>query len=374
MDVQKLKFINEYKPSVGGSYITEELNELYDNKEGLTVDDFKDPKNSHFDKKTGEEYICGFPVVYQITAHGNIPSIFKNGFDRAFTGSRAGNMYGPGTYSTYRLSSSEQNVKHGIYGDTFVKMLVLSKFSDFLIYDKAIAQRVYGQKWTVKDQLHKYFSPEECKEFMYKGIWGRMTNMEPENGKTSVSVLQVWSNLGDTVLVEHGIAGFIFHGGHDGYVCVIRDFKNILPIAYSTNGGHNWKNDVFTQDTVNTIFYDVDAHTFLGNDVRKYQDTKKTNSGLNKRINDLIMVKEGGKYNFLDIEKNKLSPLVSFDTASPVRENGLAFVTINDPKYVDAVGEPFEGYVSLKGVHNEEDPDEFIPWEKFNRYLKNIGF
>ena len=374
MDINKLKFINEYKPSVGGSYIIEELNELYDNKEGLTVDDFKDPKNSHFDKKTGEEYICGFPVIYQITAHGNIPSIFKNGFDRAFTGSRGGNMYGPGTYSTYRLSSSEENIKHGIYGDTFVKMLVLSKFSDFLIYDKAIAQRVYGQKWTVKDQLHKYFSPEECKDFMYKGIWGRMTNMEPENGKTSISALQVWSNLGDTVLVEHGIAGFIFHGGHDGYVCIIRDFKNILPIAYSTNGGRYWKNDVFTQDTVNTVFYDVDAHTFLGNDVRKYQDTKKTDSGLNKRINDLIMVKEGGKYNFLDIEKNKLSPLVSFDTASPVRENGLAFVTINDPKYVDAVGEPFEGYVSLKGVHNEEDPDEFIPWEKFNRYLKNIGF
>lgn len=374
MDVEKLKFINKYNPSVGGLFLTEQLNELYDNKEGLVVDDFKDPQNSHFNKATGEEYICGFPVIYQITSHGNIPSIFKNGFDRAFTGSKAGNMYGPGTYSTYKLSSSKENVKHGIYGDTFVKMLVLSKFSDFLIYDKAVAIQVYGDKWTVKDQMHKYFSPEECKDFMRRGIWENMTNMNPHDGKTSVSALNVWQRLGDTVLVEHGIAGFIFFGGHDGNVCVIRDFKNILPIAYSTDGGHTWKNDVFTQDTVNTIFYDVDGHTFLGKDVRKFQDTNKVDSGLNKRINDLIMVKENNKYNFLDINRKKISPLVSFDSASPVRDNGLAFVTINDQRYVDAVGEPFEGYISVKGVHNEEDPDEFIPWQKFNNYLKNIGF
>lgn len=374
MDIDKIKFINGYNPSVGGSYITEEITELYDNKEGLTVDDFKDPKNSHFDKKTGEEYICGFPVIYQVTAHGNIPSIFKNGFDRAFTGSKGGNMYGPGTYSTYRLASSEKNVQHGFYGDTFVKMLVLSKFSDFLIYDKSIAKRVYGKDWPVSKQMYKYFTPEECREFMHRGIWGRMTDMGPSNGKTSVSVLQVWKNLGDTVLIEHGIAGFIFFGGHDGYVCVIRDFKNILPIAYSTDRGRTWKNDMFTQDTVNTIFYDVDVHTFLGKDVRKFRDTEKVDTGLNKRINDLIMVKEGGKYNFIDLNHQKISPLVSFDSASPVRENGLAFVTINDPKYVKATGEPFEGYISKNGVHYDEDPEEFIPWSKFNNYLKNIGF
>ena len=99
MNVEKLKFINSYDPSKGGSFqINEEINELYHNDEGLTVDDFKDKRNSRYDKLSQEEYICSFPVVYQITDRRNLPSIFKNGFDREFTGSKAGNMYGPGVY------------------------------------------------------------------------------------------------------------------------------------------------------------------------------------------------------------------------------------------------------------------------------------
>lgn len=358
------------------------LKEYYANNEGLSADDFKNTDNSVFDKQTGEEYICGFPVIYQVTSHSNIPSIFRNGFDRAFTGSKAGNMYGPGIYSTYRLSSTEKNVKHGGYGDTFVKMLVLSKFHDFLIFDRTMAKRVHGKMWHPKSQLIHFFGEEDVRKMQRTHLWHRLMSMD---GLTANAALTVWQNVAsaigaenngnsDTYLIKHGCAGFIFKGGHDGYVSVVRDFKNCLPIAYSTDKGKTWKDDVFNQETVDTIFYDVDTRTFLKQDVDKFQDTKKTDSGLNKRINDFILLKRNGKYNFMDIDHNILSPLVDFDAASPIRDNGLSLVAINDPKYVEAAGEPFEGYISKNGVHYEEDPDDYIPWEQFNAWLKKIGF
>jgi len=370
MNLDKLIFINNYNPAKGGSYtLNEEVDELYQQKEGekeLTVDDFKDKNNSRFDSKTQEEYVCGFPVIYQITDRRNVPSIFKNGFDRAFTGAKAGNMYGPGVYSTYRLSSSNDNVKKGIYGDTFIKMIVLSKFKNFLIYNKEIAQKVHGENWRIESQLYMFFGKEECEKFKRSGLWDGLTRIE---GRTSENVLRVWTRIGDNELIKHGVAGFIFYGGHDGHVSVVRDFKNILPIAYSTDGGKTWKNDVFTQDTVDTIFNDVDGRTFYGKDIDKFQDTGKTDSALNKRINDFIMVKKNGKYNFIDINHNLLSPYIDFDAASPIRGNGMSYVVINNPKYVELVGEPFEGYVSKFGVHDDEDIDEYTPWDEFNAFI-----
>lgn len=389
MDVEKIKFINEYNPAKGGSYvINESLNEYYNNKEGLTVDSFKDPENKEMDRKTGQEYICGFPVVYQVTSKSNIPSIFKNGFDRAFTGSKGGNMYGPGTYSTYKLCSTAENVKHGVYGDTFVKMLVLSKFKDFLIYDEAIAKKVFGGMWRMQDQLLHFFGEEDVEKMKRTGFYRSILSM---HGRTSTEAVEIWRNLAkalgkrykdqkdnensDVYLIEHGVAGFIFYGGHDGFVCVVRDFKGLLPIAYSTDRGKTWKDDTFTQDTVDTIFYDVDGRTFYGKDVQDFQDTRNVATALNKRINDLIMVKTSpdGKYNFIDVNKKKISPLINFDVASPMRDNGLAYVEINNPKYLQVMDEPFQGYISKNGVHSDEDPEDYIPWDEFNEFLKENG-
>lgn len=348
------------------------INELYDNKEGLTVDDFKDPANKTFDKDTQQEYICGFPVIYQVTGHSNLDSIFKSGHDRSFTGSKGGNMYGPGTYSTYKLASTEKNVKHGNYGDTFLKMLVLSKFKDFLICDKELAKKVHGENWPIAKQMYMFFGPEKCEEFKRRGIWDSIVHLHE---KTSSNMLEVWRQIGDKELVKAGVNGFVFFGGHDGFVSVVRDFKDTLPIAYSTDRGRTWKNDKFTQDTINTVFYNVDFNTYLGKDIDKFNNTKDMDSALNKRINGLVLAKVGNKYNFVDVNTHRtISPLINFDTASPVRDNGLAYVTITDPKFVKNYGEPFEGYVSEKGIHYDNDPDDYTPWNEFNQYLKTIGY
>lgn len=367
MDTAKVRFINNYNPAKGGTFV---LNEYYENDEGLNVDTFKGVRPS-FDKSTGTETIAGFPVVYQVTDHKNIPSIFKSGFDRSYTGSKAGNMYGPGTYSTYKLTSTEDNVKHGHYGDTFVRMAVLSKLKDFLIYDAPLAKKVHGENWHIKSQLLMFFGEEKCNEFKRRGLWPYISEI---SGRTSNNALAVWTQIGDKELVKYGVSGFIFQGGHDGFVSVIRDFKNCLPVAYSTDRGRTWKSDYFTQETVDRIFNDVDGHTFYGKDIDKFKDTKDVSSGLNKLINGIILAKtKDNKYNFYTVDHKILSPYINFDVASPFRKDGKAYVEINSPKYIEIMDEPFKGYVSKDGVYADIDDDEPMSWEDFNDFIKENG-
>lgn len=355
--------------SYSDNILEEELLTEYYEKE-LNVDDFKNPKNKHYSHVSHEEYINGFPVVYQITDRQNIPSIFKNGFDREFTGSKAGNMYGPGLYTTYRLSSSKENNTKGIYGDTIIKMVVLTKFKNFLIFDTSVAKKVYGKNWHISNQLIRLLGEEQCNRMKAEGIWNRLISRAEFTGEKAYSI---WRMIGDERLIQNGVGGFIFRGHNDGYVCVIRDFKSILPIAYSTDGGYTWNDDKFTQETINTVSYDVDNRTFLEKDINKYKDTKKVDTGLNKRINDYILVKTNdGKYNFIDIKKHPLSP-INFDSASPFRENGMAYVEITDPKYADIFNGEFKGYVSKNGIHDTQNMEDCTPWNQFKKFLKSTG-
>ena len=87
----------------------------------------------------------------------------------------------------------------------------------------------------------------------------------------------------------------------------------------------------------------------------------------------MVKTSPDGKYNFIDVNKKKISPLINFDVASPIRDNGLAYVEINNPKYVQVMDEPFQGYISKNGVHSDEDPQDYIPWNEFNEFLKENG-
>jgi hypothetical protein len=51
----------------------------------------------------------------------------------------------------------------------------------------------------------------------------------------------------------------------------------------------------------------------------------------------------------------------------------MSYVVINDPKFVEVTGEPFEGYVSKFGVHDDEDIEDFTPWDEFNAFIIENG-
>ena len=249
-------------------------------------------------------------------------------------------------------------------------MVCLSKFKNYLIFDSTVAKKVYGKDWHISNQLRNLFGEDLCNKLKSEGLWGYITSRSEFTGNKARNI---WNKIGDENLVRHEIGGFIFRGEYNGYVCVVRDFKSLLPITYSTDGGNTWNNEALTQDTIDAVAYDVDNRTFVGKDIDKYKDTNKVNSGFNKRINGYILVRTNdGKVNFLDINKKKLSP-IDFDNASPFRENGMAYVEITDPKYTEAFGGEFKGYVSKNGIHGTQNMDDCTPWNKFKKYLKSLG-
>ena len=63
-----------------------------------------------------EEYESdGNFYVYHGTRDTALDGISKLGFERFFTASNGGNMYGAGLYTTYKLSTQGQNAR-GVYG------------------------------------------------------------------------------------------------------------------------------------------------------------------------------------------------------------------------------------------------------------------
>ena len=112
----------------------------------------------------------------------------------------------------------------------------------------------------------------------------------------------------------------------------------------SLDNAKNWKNDLFSKKTYNNTANDYDPIIFLGKDASKYIDPKKY-----RMINGYMKVqsKENGKFNFLDKNKNILSP-IWFTKASDMNDDKIAFVMNDD-------GDTF--YVGSDGYYENENDD-----------------
>lgn len=295
-----------------------------------------------------------FHTVYQVTSKNKLPSIFSNGFSREFTNSNAGNMYGAGIYTTFSLKSTKDNV-NSIYGDTMVKILVPS-YNRFFICNKKIAQEVYGNKYKMKDQIEILFRryPKLLQEIKQGPYY--KTIIQTEDPRTAINVQALLSALGglnsraDAVVNKLDIRGFIFVGGHDGDVAVIKDFKNAIPVAYSLDGGKTFKQDMFSKEGFSKVQNQHDPIIFLGRLADEFIDPKSY-----RLINGYMRVqrKSDGKYNFAYKENennrrfNLLLPKNAWvDNASDMGQNGKAHV------YIDKLGSL---YVDKDGFYEEED-------------------
>lgn len=291
------------------------------------------------------------PIVYQLAFEDRLPSIFKNGFSREFAASAGGNFYCTGLYTTFDLQSTIENskTKANLYGNAIVKMGIKS-YDRFFICNKQIAKQVYGANFRPKDQLKILLKnyPDKLREIENSPYYNNI--IQTEKRRTSSNVIALLGLLGgmfcqaDNTLNDLDIRGFVFFGANDGNVAIIRDFKAIVPLAYSLDNATTWKTDLFSKNTYNNTANDYDPIIFLGKDVSKYIDPKKY-----RMINGYMKVqsKINGKFNFLDKNKNILSP-IWFNKASDMNENQMAFVMNDD-------GETF--YVGHDGYYENEDDD-----------------
>ena len=94
----------------------------------------------------------GMPTLYRVAGSEQLDSIFTYGYNRAYTATRGGNMYGPGVYCTFNLRDSIENLNKE-YGDCIVEMRLIGGFRNFIIFDERLARQTYGDRWRIEHQF-----------------------------------------------------------------------------------------------------------------------------------------------------------------------------------------------------------------------------
>lgn len=304
------------------------------------------------DKVLNEGYENGKFYVYHLTKKSSINGIAETGFERYFTGSNAGNMYGPGVYTTYDLSSSEVNLSRGNeYGNVLLKILVKS-LRNFIIWDPDIAMKQYGTA-SVDEQFKKILPQDKYESLRnYHGYEQMLRNTRVgEANRTSLCAQNLWHYLAyhDKSLDAY-IDGFIFSGNRDGKVCLVRDYGRLYPVEVSYNGGKTFepfkggdKFDKYAKD-------DIDLHWQL----KKLGEFDKYDEVPQYFSNDFARVRKNGRYNYL-YRKNYTHGVISpiwFDHAPlTFSKKGVALVNVNGEDFFIKLN---QGTKFWFGVYNFE--------------------
>ena len=286
--------------------------------------------------------------VYHGTGDGAVKGLLSAGFERSWTGSNGGNMYGKGVYTTFTFSRQGGNAK-GNYGGAIVKALVKS-LKNFIIYKPEIAVKIYGE-YNIENQLLSVFGKDfvnrlkPVDDYFYD-LEGRHVHVTYEKviNRNNIDKSSTCAHALCTYIfnrepaAEYKVNGFIFCGNWDADVCFIKDFKNVYPVEVSHDLGRTFKPitndkgdkfDKFAKD-------DIDLNFQLGK--HNYNLYKELDEFPNFFFNNYARVKKGGKYNFLwrgrSLKLGVISP-VWFDDAPETFSNaGRALVIIDDTPYI----------------------------------------
>lgn len=164
-----------------------------------------------------EEVRSALTVVYHRTkTHQNIETIRHEGF-RAGRGA----TYGVGIYATYDIESQLREEMEGRYGPFIIKSAV--RLHDFLICDYNVAEKVYGDRHTIVDQIAaRGFKVQDGGEEIVQSISNQLRHL------TITSSLA--NNLRQYV---SGMRGLVYTGETDGRCIVAYDETTITPMAWA---------------------------------------------------------------------------------------------------------------------------------------------
>lgn len=241
-------------------------------------------------------------TLYRVAFKDQLPSIFKNGYNRDFTGSKGGNMYGPGVYCTFRLSDSINNVKtKPEYGNCIVQMRLVGGFQNFIIFDEKLARRVYGDKWTIKDQLQNVAGFDERTSAMIER--GCASCSALYHGRTAPAAYNLWRSYSGDIFMKHGVRGLIYKGNRDGHCALPYDFSSVVPFAVSLDQGRTFKRR-FNKELYDNLTEHPDVKFRYG---AQYKTVFKAIKGFTMVKND------EGKYNIISPNTHKAISPVWFD-------------------------------------------------------------
>lgn len=295
--------------------------------------------------------------IYRVAFRNQVDSIFKNGYDREFTGTKGGNMYGKGVYTTWSLPDTIHNVQtKPEYGDCIMKMYLIGGFQKFLIFDERKARETYGDNWEIQNQLSLFFPPDLATR-MYNDIVRlvRGGGCDIMHGRTAPCAYLLHSNY-RRELDKYGIRGFLYKGNRDGKCALPFDFSAVIPYAISVDQGRTWQKK-FSNELYQRMQSSIDSEFRYGG---KYKVLGKPIEGFQRVID------KKGKYNIIDINSDETAFPNGVDAIAQINpdsgvfeftEKGRTYLGIlGNPEITDNDGNPFYGIVD----------NNYMPWMTFD--------
>ena len=300
------------------------------------------------------------------------------GFERSWTSSNGGNMYGIGVYTTFSFGGGS-NARGG-YGSTIIKALVKS-LNNYVIYKEDIAKKVYGE-FNVANQIYKIFGKDFYDELkhtnemcrnpewgMSKVTFDRVVNAGNRE-KSSESALALAAFINDKhPEMEYRFNGFIFCGNHDDDVCFIKDFKNVYPVAISKDGGRHFGPITASDEFDKFAKNDIDLHFQLGK--HNFKLMKELSKFPNYFINNFARVEKSGRYNYLyrgrSLKLGVISPVWFDEAPETFSDRGTAMVLVENTPYMLVLNNNNFYVYSKEGEY-------LCDLENFDHFLNDISY
>lgn len=244
----------------------------------------------------------GMPTLYRVAFKNQLESLFKYGYNRVFTGTKGGNMYGPGVYCTFNLNDSIENVKtKPEYGNCIVQMRLIGGFDGFIIFDERLAQKTYGENWTIARQMENVAGFDRRNAEYVEKMCANASSLY--HGRTAPAALYIWRNIRSDLFLKHGVKGLIYKGNRDGHCALPYDFSSVIPYGVSFNQGRSFEKR-FNEGMYNFLKDHPDVVFRYGG---KYNKVFQSVAGFT------LVKDKGGKYNIIQNDTNKLISKKWFD-------------------------------------------------------------
>lgn len=331
----------------------------------------------------------GVTYLYHATSNAGKTGITTNGASRIMTGSNS-NFYGPGVYTNWDLGDAIGGTR--IYGGYIVKFVLKDGFKDFLIFDKDFNQR-HGTGESIKDQL-KRIAPEildymqknfDRRTYNYVIHWSGDSMRAPGgvrgNDRGFRSAGQVRAFLGtpvsyrqkgdcyvpESMLKASNIRGYIFRGSGDGRVVVVRNFTDVMPVAWTTATDAE---AYFNGDRKRNIWRQINQKSFekLNQKHDAYEEYSSKYPNIDKRESNsagFVRVPKGGKYNFIDPDTHK--EIFPFDF-----DNATNFSPTSREATVEILGDEYTLYSNLDKVITVEKDEIDAPTMSLGEFIDLI--
>lgn len=308
----------------------------------------------------------GMVTLYRVAFSDQLESLFKYGYNRAFTGTKGGNMYGPGVYCTFNLKDSIHNVKtKPEYGNCIVQMRLIGGFNGFIIFDENLAKQTYGQNWRIKDQLINVAGFDQRKAQETEYACSRQSDLY--HVRTAPAAHYIWTSFRHDLFKSHGVKGLIYKGNRDGHCALPYDFSAVIPYGVSFDQGRTFKRK-FNQNLYNFLKDHTDVEFRFGG---KFKEVSQSVRGFT------LVMNNSGKYNIIQNETNKEISNVWFDDIDGQihAETGIFGFTYNNIHFYGSIFSPDNNVVGcILDPFDKEPYCYFSDLKDLVADIKNKGY